>query len=148
MIIDATFSVHTAYTRTWVFTFVIYASSIFRAIGIEYAFWSTFYVWITIVINKARTRSDTMSFFANSICSTRWSRTRAFILWFDSYKIWYIVNYTLALYIIMSYNYLIRVVLPATSSASNFFYFSHFHLVFIFILPNFLVPTVKKHYNV
>lgn len=71
MVKHLTFSVNTAGSWTWIDTFIIHTRSSFVAICIYNAFWSASRVRIAEVFGKARARSSTILFFANSISAAR-----------------------------------------------------------------------------
>lgn len=68
--------VYATRSRTWVQTFFVTARSTFRTVAIRHTFWSTFNIWITVVLRQASTRAGIILFATNGICSARAGRAR------------------------------------------------------------------------
>lgn len=79
--------VYATSSRTWVLTFIVAARSTFRAVAICHTFWTTFNIWITIVLRQASTKTGTILFPTNSICTARTVRTRI-SLFFDYWNVY------------------------------------------------------------
>lgn len=74
-------SVRTTDARTWVATFGVDASLIGRTFAVHYAFWSTWYIGVAVIVRKTCTRSSVIQFFTDSIDTTRISGAGCFVRW-------------------------------------------------------------------
>lgn len=83
---DLTFSIETTYTRAWINAFISNTSLIRRTISIYNTFWSTAFIWISIIFWKTCTWSSTILFFTNSVSSARRWHTWRNRFWFRSLK--------------------------------------------------------------
>lgn len=73
MICHITFSIDSTNTWTWIYTFLVYASFGFGAIGVENTFGTTFNIGISRIFGNATARTGTILFLTNGIYAA-WAR--------------------------------------------------------------------------
>jgi hypothetical protein len=83
MVVDSTFGINATCARAWVSAFIVDTCFITRAVCVEYTLRTTTSIRVTKVFPHANTRTCTISFLANCVCTTRrWiTRITVFFYW-------------------------------------------------------------------
>lgn len=85
MIRDSTFCINAASSGARIFTFIVYARFVARAIRIYYAFGPAARVRVAKIIWQTGTRTSTIQFFANGIRTARRRIARIPVLFHDRF---------------------------------------------------------------